>query len=450
MAKSRKEIGTSAVQRIALQWWTDPKCGSGQPWADHTPTPCMGRSLPSRSIDIRWRASRRHLQQSRTPLVEKLPPLLPAASRLRSSKPIPDARIGPKFLALPCAPWTRSAWLSSASPPTYGETGERREQSGVYFIRLAANLQLPAGEHTLLLRAPGMARLTIGEVEVALLGPAHIVRDAHGTLRERPERPYLRPRMGTSEREISYHSDGRDKTVLLEALVGDSGGKIQVGELLLAAKLGGASQWVLPSPGPAEILFTPLAAETYKQRERTHQDELNTSLRRELASRTAQDWKQRHDLARAFIKTLPPLREPQIESRSESGSDNAIDRFLHAKINSSSTRNTQPKTHFQSRVYPLLEEHCFRCHGRKKKGGLRLDSRPAVLAGGDSGPALVPHQPSESDLLTRVSSRDQDLRMPPRGERLTREQQASLKQWIEGRCPLGGSRSRSSNARGAR
>ncbi len=320
-------------------------------------------------------------------------------------------------------------------PPTYGETGERREQSGVYFIRLAANLQLPAGEHTLLLRAPGMARLTIGEVEVALLGPAHIVRDAHGTLRERPERPYLRPRMGTSEREISYHSDGRDKTVLLEALVGDSGGKIQVGELLLAAKLGGASQWVLPSPGPAEILFTPLAAETYKQRERTHQDELNTSLRRELASRTAQDWKQRHDLARAFIKTLPPLREPQIESRSESGSDNAIDRFLHAKINSSSTRNTQPKTHFQSRVYPLLEEHCFRCHGRKKKGGLRLDSRPAVLAGGDSGPALVPHQPSESDLLTRVSSRDQDLRMPPRGERLTREQQASLKQWIEEGAP---------------
>jgi hypothetical protein len=374
---------------------------------------------------------------------------IPNASR-RKIAPAPPGRVSvemfqadsgrkdwPEILDPPLRTLDAECFALFRLPPTYGETGERREQSGVYFIRLAANLQLPAGEHTLLLRAPGMARLTIGEVEVALLGPAHIVRDAHGTLRKRPERPYLRPRMGISEREVSYHSDGRAKTVLLEALVGDSGGKIQVGELLLAAKLGGASQWVLPSPGPAEILFTPLAVETYKQRERTHQDELNTSLRRELASRTAQDWKQRHDQARAFIKTLPPLREPQVESRSEraSGSDNAIDRFLQAKINSAATRNAQPKSHFQSRVYPLLEEHCFRCHGRKKKGGLRLDSRPAVLAGGDSGPALVPHQPGESDLLTRVSSRDQDLRMPPKGERLTREQQASLKQWIEEGAP---------------
>lgn len=347
----------------------------------------------------------------------------------------------PEILDLPLRTLDAECFALFRLPPTYGSTGARREQSGVYFLRLAATLQLPAGEHTLLLRAPGMARLTIGEEEVALLGPARIVRDAHGSLRERPERPYLRPRMGTSEREVSYHSDGKAKTVLLEALLGDSGGKIQVGELLLAAKLGGASQWVLPSPGPAEIPFTPLAVEAYKQRERTHQDGLNTSLRRELASRTAQDWNQRHDQAKAFIKTLPPLREPQVESRSKNKSesanesDNAIDRYLHAKIQLAASRNDRPRSHFQNHIFPLLEEHCFRCHGRKKKGGLRLDSRPAALAGGDSGPALVPHQPGESDLLTRVSSRDQDLRMPPKGERLTTEQQEALKHWIEEGAP---------------
>ncbi|MFM7540019.1 MAG: c-type cytochrome domain-containing protein, partial [Planctomycetota bacterium] len=46
---------------------------------------------------------------------------------------------------------------------------------------------------------------------------------------------------------------------------------------------------------------------------------------------------------------------------------------------------------FESRVRPVLVEHCGKCHGvgdgAKVKGGLRLDSRKSVLAGGDNGPA---------------------------------------------------------------
>src|SRR5262249_61577468 len=40
---------------------------------------------------------------------------------------------------------------------------------------------------------------------------------------------------------------------------------------------------------------------------------------------------------------------------------------------------------FEKQVRPLLAENCFQCHGpEKQKGGLRLDSRTAVLNGGDS------------------------------------------------------------------
>ena len=45
---------------------------------------------------------------------------------------------------------------------------------------------------------------------------------------------------------------------------------------------------------------------------------------------------------------------------------------------------------FESRVRPVLSTYCFECHGHKAKGGLKLDSREAALAGGESGPAMVP------------------------------------------------------------
>src|SRR5436190_22909897 len=46
---------------------------------------------------------------------------------------------------------------------------------------------------------------------------------------------------------------------------------------------------------------------------------------------------------------------------------------------------------FEARVRPILVERCGKCHGaRKQSSGLRLDSRRAILEGGDSGPAVIP------------------------------------------------------------
>ena len=52
---------------------------------------------------------------------------------------------------------------------------------------------------------------------------------------------------------------------------------------------------------------------------------------------------------------------------------------------------------------PVLAGHCQSCHGTdKQKGGLRLDSRDAMLNGGDSGPVIVPGEPEKSKLITAV------------------------------------------------
>ncbi len=71
---------------------------------------------------------------------------------------------------------------------------------------------------------------------------------------------------------------------------------------------------------------------------------------------------------------------------------------------------------FETAVRPMLVEHCIGCHGPKKQsGGLRLDSREAILKGGESGSALVPGQPAQS-LLIRAIGHTGELRMPPKGK----------------------------------
>jgi mono/diheme cytochrome c family protein len=85
---------------------------------------------------------------------------------------------------------------------------------------------------------------------------------------------------------------------------------------------------------------------------------------------------------------------------------------------------------FARDVRPIFEANCFRCHGPKKQeGGLRLDVRRRALAGGDSGPAIVPRS-ANGELLRRITSAGDD-RMPPSGAPLTAKQLATIRAWIE-------------------
>ena len=60
---------------------------------------------------------------------------------------------------------------------------------------------------------------------------------------------------------------------------------------------------------------------------------------------------------------------------------------------------------FEKKVRPVLVKHCYSCHSaeaKKLKGELRLDTRAGVLAGGSSGPAVVPGEPEKSLLIKAV------------------------------------------------
>jgi hypothetical protein len=91
---------------------------------------------------------------------------------------------------------------------------------------------------------------------------------------------------------------------------------------------------------------------------------------------------------------------------------------------------------FESKVRPLVAEHCYECHSAEKKvkGGLAMDSKAGWAKGGDSGPVLVAGDPAASLVLKAVRHEDAALEMPPK-KRLSPEQIGALEQWIRMGAP---------------
>ena len=85
---------------------------------------------------------------------------------------------------------------------------------------------------------------------------------------------------------------------------------------------------------------------------------------------------------------------------------------------------------FEKKVRPLLVSHCYECHSDKDvKGGLRLDSSDGWKKGGDSGVAIMPHEPDSSRLIDAIRYSNEDLQMPPAGK-LSLEEIQTLEQWV--------------------
>ncbi|MBM3872050.1 MAG: DUF1549 domain-containing protein, partial [Verrucomicrobia bacterium] len=90
---------------------------------------------------------------------------------------------------------------------------------------------------------------------------------------------------------------------------------------------------------------------------------------------------------------------------------------------------------FEQKIRPVLIASCFECHSAeakakgKLKGGLFLDTRAALLTGGDEGPALVPGKADESLLIKAMRWSREDLHMPPKSK-LPPEVIADFEKWV--------------------
>ncbi len=89
---------------------------------------------------------------------------------------------------------------------------------------------------------------------------------------------------------------------------------------------------------------------------------------------------------------------------------------------------------FETKVRPILADNCYSCHGKSAQiAGLRVDSREALLKGGDSGTALLPGDP-ESSLLLQVVRHSGKIKMP-QGGKLKDSEIADLAEWIKTGAP---------------
>ncbi len=90
------------------------------------------------------------------------------------------------------------------------------------------------------------------------------------------------------------------------------------------------------------------------------------------------------------------------------------------------------KVDFVRDIQPIFLASCTQCHGHgKSKGSFNLETRADFLEGGDNGVAAVPGKSAESPVLAMIAGLDPDMVMPKKGKRLTAEQVAVFRAWID-------------------
>jgi hypothetical protein len=104
---------------------------------------------------------------------------------------------------------------------------------------------------------------------------------------------------------------------------------------------------------------------------------------------------------------------------------------LRLKAATGQGTGTTPEAFFETQIRPILQGTCFKCHGGEKvRGGLRLDSRAALLKGGESGPALVPGDVDRSLLIQALRYTHEEIKMPP-GKPLPAPAVADFVRWVK-------------------
>jgi mono/diheme cytochrome c family protein len=90
---------------------------------------------------------------------------------------------------------------------------------------------------------------------------------------------------------------------------------------------------------------------------------------------------------------------------------------------------------YTTQVKPIFEANCGKCHlGVNHRGGLNMDTRAALLAGGHTGPAIVPGDPAKSllvKLIRHEGPADDPMPMPPKADKLSDANIAIVERWVK-------------------
>lgn len=359
--------------------------------------------------------------------------------------------------------WFGDSFLLPRIPAKFDSWGIRSSWAAPLLLRIAGDVELPTGTHHILTRARSRSRLWIDGELVATLKTA---RRRTGNLE--PIVPVPEPLVSDArllpfpqqeeivEYEVPATGDrkSRRSRIVLEVIIGGSGRRTETGEVCVAIQLGPdqtsndqntndqhskkqtgkklhhrAPLWILTTDPSQRLMLTDAAIEPKLRRLESSLINLEDAMRRKAAQSQDEFWNRRHELAKRLA--VETIKFPETDFL-ENKSNQPIDNFIASKF-SQALKQTPPADEiatkdFHENVLPILETQCFRCHGEKEQGGLKLNSRTNALSPGDSGfPAVVPGYPDASELILRVQSGE----MPPTENGLTEQQIATLESWIK-------------------
>jgi hypothetical protein len=355
---------------------------------------------------------------------------------------MPEKNAWPKAPLNATESYTEDAFGFFDEPQEYVDTGVRDDRANPHLFRAAANVNLPAGKHRLLLRGRGASRLYIdGKL---LLNTPFPSEDTGGHGHVSAQNTYLdlgpdfrfRP-PGNRESSCEFESAEGEHLILLETIVGGYAGKgrhrPELGETVVAWSRQGSTSWELLSPGPRIFPYTDLGWAAYQAEGQSRLDAMDSAARAKLRNDHGPYWAKRRAAAAAWLAATPDVPVPALPQGYPS--QTPIDNFIAARIVAVSGQMAESKAgtvDYFKQVRPILEANCYDCHrGSKPKGRFAIDDLAGVLKGGKSGsPAVVPGKPLESELIARVTSKDDDEVMPPKGDRLTSADVAILQTWI--------------------
>ena len=343
--------------------------------------------------------------------------------------------------------WVGDTFLLPRIPLQYDEWGIRSAWNAPVLLRMAGDVQLPVGTHRFMMRGRAMGRLWINGKLVSRT-QAITKRPPDGEERITPvaDPPLPGTRIhGYHQQEVfgeaTIESGVTEKSrVVLELVVGGKGHRTETGEICVAILSEDGGAYELLGPGANRLPLTDAAVEPVLLSIEESLAHLDDQRRRRAAASQNDFWQGRHELAREWVKENPNVGRvlPSVADSNKTGKSahptdiHPIDAFITSKIErtiaASSGADASQAKHFHSQILPILRENCFRCHGEKDKGGLKLDSRDAAIRAGDSeAPAVVPGDLEASELIARI--RDGD--MPPTEDGLSTKQIDLLEQWVK-------------------
>ena len=326
------------------------------------------------------------------------------------------------------ARWVGDSMILPRIPLRYDEWGIRKGWEAPLLIRMAADVRLEPGKHEFLLRARAESRLWIdGKLTLKTKPITYVPPNGEEPVTPvvEPPAPGVRPAGYHQQEEIGKIEIESDDPlrIVFEMIVGGPQARVETGEVGIAVRRAGEEMFHVLTPMGREqqLALTDAAIEPELKKIEASLAAYDDRRRREAAATQDAFWQKRHEIAKAFVEENPAPEIPD-------AAGHPVDAFLQEKANralaSSSGSTAETAAQFHDEVLPILSENCFRCHGEKDKGDLRLDSWEDALK------AIVPGDPDASELIARIVTDDEDDRMPPTGDALEPDQVKKLRDWI--------------------